>query len=121
MVLFIAALRRLVTVTTHEKSREGSPRYFGSSGGDLILMRCEKLIREAEESEMANAMRVNLKRRENGWLLVLEAAIDGKKFVQFRDLSGLEEMPNALQGLLDEPKWRVSKPYVPPSDLTQGV
>jgi hypothetical protein len=95
-------------MTTHTKSRDAGFDEFISAG--VVLADCEKLIRSAAEDGMADVMRVNLKKREGGWLLILEATINGERFVQFRDLGNLQEMPKALKSALENPAWKVSRP-----------
>jgi hypothetical protein len=71
----------------------------------------QTLVENGEETMAGEVSRFTLKRRGGGWLLVLEALINGKKFVQFRDLLDLTEFPKAARALISTPKWKESKPF----------
>ena len=70
----------------------------------------ERLARRMEMDEM-DTVRISVKVRGGGYLLVIDGNIAGKKMVQFRDLGSLADLGGAVKAALEDPTWKESKPY----------
>lgn len=70
------------------------------------------LATRLSEGAMQN-VKIGIKIRPGGALLILEAVVDGRKLVQFRDVESLGAVSGVIQNMLAEPKWKEAKPFVP--------
>lgn len=64
-----------------------------------------------------DSMKISLKVRPGGYLLIVEGMISGIKKIAFRDLASLTEAGSVLKAVLEEPNWRDSKPFVTSTKL----
>jgi len=74
----------------------------------LIL---EGRVDDRMEKDEMDTFKVSFKKRVGGWLMIVEGVVGGQKMVQFKDMGDISEAGESLRSLLEEPKWRVSKPF----------